>query len=558
MSTPQPKSLEDLPITACATRPTSDINTGTWKSVEPRHEDKLPPCSHACPAGNDISGIILRLASGDLDGAARLLRSSNPLPATLGRVCPHFCEGQCNRDALGGAIAIHMIERFLGDLLLSEQTAPQPLPPSGRKVAVVGAGPAGITAAYALVLKGHEVEVFDEKPKPGGYLRTGIPDYRLPKEILDREIELIERLGVKFNRGVRIGRDIRFEDLSSRFDAVIVAVGLHEPRAFAVPGSNHRHIYDGVELLERILSGETPALPSAIAVIGGGNTAIDVARSLLRLGATPTIVYRRSETEMPAIASEVEEAKREGVGFQFLAAPVAVVTENDAVAGIECRRMQLGEPDASGRRTPVPIPGSEFRLPFAGIVVAIGETADLGFLAPAAGNGKPSRDGIFFAGDASTGEGTVAAAVGSGRRIAALVDSYLHGNAAGDEPTLESLLPRPVNTALVAGPQYLNPAYFAPAPRPGITRLDGEQPPRSFAEIVQGFALDSIVSEARRCLLCGTCNGCLNCYSWCPDVAVRRDPQGAGFTIDSTHCKGCGICVEECPRGAMRLEEVMR
>jgi len=560
MSVPQPKSLRDFPITAYATHPTSEINTGTWKSAEPHYEDKLPPCSHACPAGNDISRIILLLAGGDFIGAGRLLRSGNPLPATLGRVCPHFCERQCNRDLFGGSIAVHMIERFLGDFLLNDQSAPEPIARSGSKVAVIGAGPAGITAAYALALKGHEVEVFDEKPKPGGYLRTGIPDYRLPKEILDHEIEFIERLGVKFHSRIRIGRDIRFEDLRSRFDAVIVAVGLHESRALEVPGSDHRHVYDGVELLERILSGEVPELPSSVAVVGGGNTAIDVARSLLRLGVSPTIVYRRSETEMPAIASEVEEAKREGIGFQFLTAPVSIVIEDDAVIALECCKMQLGEPDASGRRRPVPIPNSEFRLPFLGIVAAIGETADLGFLPRAATNGKRNFGGIFIAGDASTGEGTVAAAVGSGRRIATMVDSYLgNGNTTADEPTLQSLWPRKVNAAQVAGPECLNPAYFAPASRPEITKLNGEQPPGSFAEIVQGFAAESASGEARRCLLCGTCNGCLNCYSWCPDVAIRRDGRnGTGFEIDSAHCKGCGICVEECPRGAMTLEEVTR
>lgn len=560
MSVPQPKSLRDFPITAYATRPTSEINTGTWKYVEPRYQDRLPPCSHACPAGNDISRIILLLAGGDLIGAARLLRSGNPLPATLGRVCPHFCERQCNRDLFGGAIAVHMIERFLGDFLLGDQSAPEPIPRSGRKVAVIGAGPAGITAAYALALQGHEVEVFDDKPRPGGYLRTGIPDYRLPKEILDREIEFIERVGVRFMQGIRIGRDIRFEDLRNRFDAVIVAVGLHESRALEVSGSDHPHVYDGVELLERILSGEIPELPSTVAVIGGGNTAIDVARSLLRLGVKPTIVYRRGETEMPAIASEVEEAKREGVGFQFLTAPLAIVFDDGAVVALECRKMQLGEPDASGRRRPVPIPNSEFRLPFSGIVTAIGETADLGFLPQASANGKPSLAGIFIAGDASTGEGTVAAAVGSGRRVAAVVHGYLaNRNPAADEPTLQSLWPRPVTMAPVAGPEYLNPAYFAPALRPEITKLNAEQPPGSFAEIVQGFAVEAAVSEARRCLLCGTCNRCLNCYYWCPDVAVLRDSRnGAGLEIDSAHCKGCGICVEECPRGAMTLEEVAR
>ena len=213
----------------------------------------------------------------------------------------------------------------------------------------------------------------------------------------------------------------------------------------------------------------------------------------------------------------------------------------------------------SGRRAPVPIPNSAFRLPVAGVVAAIGETADLGFLAPTGASGKRIGDGVFLAGDASTGEGTVAAAVGSGRRVAAAVESFLSGGKAGaDEPALQSLWPRKLNAALVAGPEYLNTVYFAPALRPEIRKLNGEQPPRSFAEIVQGFSAEAALSEARRCLLCGTCNGCLNCYYWCPDVAVHRDSPGAALRIESTHCKGCGICVEECPRGAMTLEEVAR
>lgn len=556
MSTLNRKFLGDMPLTATASLSTIAIDTGTWKYLEPRYEDKLPPCSHACPAGNDISKMIALLAAGDPAGAAQLLRAANPLPATLGRVCPHFCEQQCNRESFGGAITVHMLERFLGELPFT----PPPILGGGRKVAVVGAGPAGIAAAYALAHADYEVEVFDDKPKPGGYLRTGIPDYRLPKEVLDREIALVEGVGVKFTPKTRVGRDISFEDLKSRFDAVIVAVGLHAPRRLAIPGVEHPRVYDGVELLEQILLGKSLNLPRKVAVIGGGNTAIDVARSLLRLGVKPTIVYRRTEAEMPAIASEVTEAKQEGVAFHLLAAPTAVVIKHNAIVGLECTKMRLGAPDQSGRRAPEAIPGSQFRIPVSGVVLAIGETADMEFLPESSRGASLAGDleGIFVAGDASTNEGTVAAAVGSGRRVAVMVDRYLRsGSTAESEPSLQSLWTRPVNALQVADLQQLNPAYFSPQRAPKIEKSNGAIPPTTFKEIVKDFSAESALSEARRCIGCGTCNGCLNCYYWCPDIAIHGSSP-IDLHIDADHCKGCGICVEECPRGAMALQEAGR
>jgi formate dehydrogenase major subunit len=325
MSVLEPDVLHGLPLAAVANLPTTAIETGTWKYLEPHYEDKLPPCAQACPAGNDISKATALLAAGDVSGAARLVRSGNPLPATLGRVCPHPCERPCNRESLGGAIAVHMLERFLGDASLGNDAVPPKAPPTGHKVAIIGSGPAGIAAAYSLALLGHEVEVFDDKPRPGGYLRTGIPDYRLPKRILEREIALVEQTGVKFHQSIRVGRDITFRELRNSFHAVIVAVGLHASRSLGVPGSDHPHVYEGVQLLEEILLGGTPQVPREMAVVGGGNTAVDVARSLMRLGVKATIVYRRTEVEMPAIAAEVEQATHEGVEFRFLAAPSAVI-----------------------------------------------------------------------------------------------------------------------------------------------------------------------------------------------------------------------------------------
>ena len=356
----EPKVLGDVPLTAYSDRPTPEIRTGTWKYLEPRYEDKLPPCAQACPAGNDISHLLSLVAQGDLAGAAQTLRAGNPLPATLGRVCPHFCQQACNRESLslGGAIAMNCLERFLGEL---PADAPPCEPATGRKVAVIGAGPAGIACAWVLARAGHEVHVFDDKPQPGGFLRTGIPSFRLPKDVLDREIGLVRAAGVRFHLSTRIGSEVDFEELRRRFNAVVVAVGLHASRPLDIPGIEQAEVFHGVDLLERIQANEPLSLPKQMAVVGGDNTAIDAARSLLRLGSEVTVVYRRTEAEMPAIASEIQQARTEGVHFHFLAAPTRILTRDNRMAAMECRRMRL-ENATPPAAAPVPISGSEFLL----------------------------------------------------------------------------------------------------------------------------------------------------------------------------------------------------
>lgn len=551
--------LEDLSYVPFSEKPTTAIKTGTWKYVEPMYQNALPPCAASCPAGNDISYGLLLLARGQVVEAARWWRQRNPIPATLGRVCPHPCEDPCNREALGGAIAVHMVERFLGDV--EGDVLPQPAPATGKKVAVVGSGPAGLAAAYNLRLLGHEVHVFDDKPAPGGYLRTGIPEYRLPRPVLDREVGMIQSLGVVFHQGVRVGRDVALDELRFSHDAVILALGFHKSRALGIPGEDHPNVYNGVKLLEQLLAGERPPLPARMAVVGGGNTAMDVARSLLRVGVSPVVVYRRTRAEMPAIAAEVEDALAEGVPFEFLAAPVRVLVEDGAVVGLECQRMQLGEPDASGRRRPVPVPGSEFVVPCQGVVTALGEVVDLDGL-PANLGAADARQaatvpGVFVAGDMADGAGTVTAAVGSGIRVASVVHAFLEsGSLPGQAPRVQELWPRQVSLRRTVEFSSLNTAYLHPLPRPEICHVPPELRRGNFAEVVRGWDLEAAVQEARRCLACGTCNECSNCLYLCPDVAIHR--VDGGFSIDREHCKGCGICVQECPRAALELREVTR
>jgi NADPH-dependent glutamate synthase beta subunit-like oxidoreductase/Pyruvate/2-oxoacid:ferredoxin oxidoreductase delta subunit len=561
-----PESLADLPPTSYSDLSTSALQTGTWKYLRPEYRDGMPPCTERCPAGNDVSGLLALLAAGRVDEAARRIREGNPLPATLGRVCPHPCQDLCNRSTLGGAIEVRALERLLGDYALAQLAPPEPVAhASGRRVAVIGAGPAGIATAYVLAHHGHAVEVLDDKPAPGGYLRTGIPEYRLPKRVLDAELARVEAAGVRFRSGVRVGRDIPFEALRRTHDAVVIATGMHASRGLGVPGSDRPRVRNGVSLLEELVAGGDGGIEGPVLVVGGGNTAMDVARSVLRLGHRAVVVYRRDRTSMPAIAEEVDEAAREGVQFHFLAAPVRVLDDGDRLE-LECTRMRLGEPDASGRRAPVEIPGTGFRLEAGCIVSATGETADLGFLPEVLrGHGRIGADergacvaeGVFACGDAASGEGTVAAAVGNGRRVGAMVHEWLVSALPAAAPRPRDLPDRAFDRDRRIGPDQLNPAYFALAPAPAIPALHPDARRTGFDEVLHGLTLGEAVSEARRCLLCGTCNECRNCLEYCPDAAIHALP-GGGFEIDDGHCKGCGICAAECPRGALLMVEVGR
>ncbi|MFQ5843684.1 MAG: NAD(P)-binding protein [Planctomycetota bacterium] len=556
--------------------------TGSWKYIRPVYRDRVAPCNEGCPVGIDIEAYLNLLREGRTDEALDLLLRENPRPATTGRVCYHPCENVCNRRRFDGAVSIHAVERMLGDLAL-EAPLPEPAPRTRREtVAVVGSGPAGLACAYHLVRLGYRVTVFEAAGEPGGVLRLGIPGYRLPRDVLAGEIDRIRALGVEIRCNARVGSDPPWRGLD-RFDAVFVATGVHRSRALGVEGEEAAGIRSGLRFLREVNDGGRPAIGRRVVVVGGGNTAMDCARTALRLGADPVVLYRRTRAEMPAVDEEVAEAEAEGISFRFLAAPVAVRAPEGRLAGLECVRMRLGAADDSGRRRPVPVEGSGFFLPAETVLTAIGEAPDFEGLPAGLKRdawvvdiddlGGTNRPGLFAGGDIVEQPHTVADALGSGKRAALGIDRSLR--AAAGEPfggdgtaalrygrlgnvSITRWLrddPVPRNGAVneVVPFEDLNPDHFARVPRHPDLHLPVDHRRDGFDEANLGLSRETALDEARRCFNCGVCNRCELCLIFCPDVAISRRPDGTGFDIAYDYCKGCGVCNAECPRGAMAM-----
>jgi NADPH-dependent glutamate synthase beta subunit-like oxidoreductase len=434
-------------------------------------------------------------------------------------------------------------------------------------VAVIGSGPAGLSCAYHLARKGYSITVFEALDKPGGMMRL-IPEYRLPREILDHEIEAIESLNVEIKTGVQLGRDLSLDDLKD-YRAIFLAVGQSVSRKLGVPGEEAAGVIHGIEFLRRLDRGEKPSLGPRVAVIGGGDTAIDAARSARRLGAEVSILYRRSRHEMPASDEEIEEALEEGIQVEYLVAPMEVLVKRGKVSGLKCTRMELGEPDESGRRRPIPIAGSEHTIEVDTVIPALGQVADLSFLGEDVkvkrrrividDSGATARLPIFAGGDVATGYGTVTHAVGSGKRAALAIDRLLRGETLEGFPPLDCnvhAVPKDVDPTVVTF-EGLNLAYFEEEPRPRQTQAPAKERVKDFTEVNRGFDEEVAVVEAARCFSCGTCNRCDNCLIFCPDVAVSHDGEKP-YVFNYDYCKGCGICVTECPRCAISFEEEIK
>ncbi|MCQ2484205.1 MAG: FAD-dependent oxidoreductase [Clostridia bacterium] len=571
------------------------------------------PCSLNCPAGTDCQGYVKLIAQGKYKEAVALVKDRVPLPASIGRVCPHPCETACRRKMVEEPISIAFLKSFAADIDLKsgDKFMPEKADCTGKSVGIIGGGPAGLTAAYFLAVKGHKVTVYDAMPKMGGMLRYGIPQYRLPKEVLDMEIASIEELGVEMIDNVKIGRDISFDDIKNKYDATLVAIGAWKSSSMGVTGEELDGVLGGIDFLRGVAL-HTPAdIGKKVAVIGGGNTAMDACRSAVRLGAEEVyVIYRRTRAEMPAEKVEIDEAEEEGVTFKFLCNPVEIIGENGRVKAVKLQKMELGEPDAGGRRKPVPVEGAFEVLDLDTVIMAIGQKISInGFEALELTNRgnisadtltfRTSVDGVFAVGDATNRGASIAIeAIGEAQKAVNVIDSYLNGEIVGYKKPFVS--EKVVTAEDLADRQKIS--------RAKMPQRSPEDRKHDFNEINLGFSEETARAEAKRCLECG-CHDYHDCkliryanqYDVCPSrfagekhncpkeqklISIERDQNkcvlcnlcvricdeevgkgvlglvGRGFStvikpefMDSAvadFCKGCQKCVESCPTGALK------
>ncbi|MBW7995508.1 MAG: NAD(P)-binding protein [Candidatus Glassbacteria bacterium] len=542
-----------LPEVSSSTADMQWNRTGDWSFFAPVYTDRTAPCAVKCPLKVPVNNYMHLVNGGSHREAWEAIVAANPLPSVTGRVCYHDCEGGCNRREFDDALNIHGIERFLGDTAI-DKGWDLPAPPddaAAAPVAILGSGPAGLGCAYALRMAGYPVEIYERENAPGGMLRVGVPEFRMPRKLLDAELTRLERIGVRFRCGENIEE---LESIRTQVLGVFLASGAHGSREAGVEGADLDGVHFGLDYLKAYNGGTPHETGGRVAVIGGGNTSLDVARASRRLGAEVDLYYRRTEAEMPAHPEELEEARAEGVRFHFQVAPEALLDGSGGrVARIRMIRMEQGRPDESGRARPVPVEGSGFEVEAATVVFAIGERPELGYLGDNGaraggclavdGYGRTGIPGVFAGGDIVPGENSVSHAladgIAAGRNMAAMLQSY------GPEKIKNA-----EDDAVPAG--RINFDYFSKAPR--------LEPSTSLSTKPSGNGETSITledsaarDEAGRCFNCGTCVDCDICLVFCPDLAIYC--REGSYLVRTEYCKGCGICAEECPRGVISMEK---
>ncbi len=517
--------------------------TGTWRTERPVYLDRLPPCNHACPAGEDIQAWLGYAEEGDYEAAWRQIMDDNPLPATMGRVCYHPCEGGCNRAQLDEAVGINSVERFLGDQALRYGWRMEAGKDTGKKVMILGAGPAGLSCAYHLRRFGHDVTVFDSSPKAGGMIRYGIPKYRMPREKLNAEIERIQAMGVKIELNTRVDDILAIKEQNS-FDAVFMAIGAQSAKRVEIESDDSISMLDAVEVLRNGETESPTGLRGKVVVYGGGNTAIDVARTAIRLGAIEvTVIVFESRAKMPAHEFELKEALEEGVG----------IVDLRAIRKIEGNTLTLERMVDSADQWPQP--SGQFETFEADVMVqALGQNVETGLLENIPGvvvEGGVAQvdhcmltgaDGFFAGGDMVPSARTVTTAIGHGKKAARNMDTWLRK---------EKCIP--VDKHELAGFDKLNTWYYSDAPRTIRPKLDVMRRQSGFAEVVGNLDEGNALYEARRCMSCGNCFECDNCYGVCPDNAITKLGPGKRFEFKYDYCKGCALCATECPCGAIKI-----
>ena len=532
--------------------------------LRPVYVPKSAPCHNNCPSGNKIREIITTI--GQTEGAERtphesfekawhLLSETSPFPSVCGRVCPHPCEDDCNREHKDGAVGINSIERFIGDYAIENNFQFQKLTEEKHpeKVAVIGAGPAGLSCAYQLTRRGYSVTVFEAFSKPGGMLRYGIPEYRLPSEILDKEIKRIEDFGVEIKCNQIIGKDIPYSKIQEDFDAIFVGIGAHKGKLLGIPNEDATNVFTGTEFLNKINSGEKIEVGDRVLVIGGGDTAIDAARVSRRLGADVTVVYRRTRTEMPAIEEEIVGAEEEGVKLEFLAAPIEFEKNGELITKMKCQKMELGEPDDSGRRRPVPIADEFFYIDASTVIAAISQEPEFEGME----NLHEGKDWIKIKDDGSTGVektfaggdaielGLATIAISQGR----LAAETIHNKFRGIEPEPEEKKPLITHDKIILD-YYESKLRNEPFVMPPEERLK-----ELGLEISSTLTEEQVISEAMRCMSCGSCFDCGTCWSYCQDQAIVKPVRKyEPYKFKLEFCNGCKKCAEQCPCGYIEMK----